>query len=176
MRTITVKGVGMVSAKPDLITVGITVKSKRRGYSEAFKRSKEKIESIEKAVLEAGFSKSDLKTSDFDVNVVERSIEDGHGNWREIFDGYCCTHKLKLEFDFDTDKLGEVLANFAKCEGRPNFDIRFTLKDKTKIMNDLLAGATDDAKLKAQAICVASGVSLGELVTINYAWTGVDIF
>ena len=176
MRTITVRGVGKASVKPDLIVINISIESKRREYSEAFKRAGEKIEALRQAIINSGFDEKDLKTTDFKVDTVEKDTKDRYGNWQSVFDGFRCSHKLKLEFDFDTEKLGKVLDNLSKCDGRPNFKINFSLKDPSVISDELLISATENAKNKAEVICKASNVELGELLSINYNWTDVNIF
>lgn len=40
--------------------------------------------------------------------------------------------------------------------------------------NELLANAVTDAKAKADVLSKASGVSLGEIITIDYSWAEID--
>ena len=55
MRTITVKGVGNVSAKPDYITISMTVESVDNNYDKAMDGAARRIESLKAAAVSAGY-------------------------------------------------------------------------------------------------------------------------
>lgn len=47
MRTITVRGVGNVSARPDYITISMTIESIRKDYDEAMRDASERISKLQ---------------------------------------------------------------------------------------------------------------------------------
>ena len=51
MRTITVRGVGNVSAKPDYITISMTIESIRKDYDGAMKDASERISKLQDVSL-----------------------------------------------------------------------------------------------------------------------------
>ena len=61
MHTITVKGIGKASVRPDCIQIDISLNSKRKSYQEALKRAEEKIGAVKQAVKNAGFEDDALK-------------------------------------------------------------------------------------------------------------------
>ena len=39
----------------------------------------------------------------------------------------------------------------------------------------MLKSAAENAKAKAEILCLAAGVKLGEIITINYTWGEIDV-
>ena len=57
MRTITVKGVGNVSAKPDYISISMTVESVENDYDKAMDGAARRIENLKAAAVSVGYEK-----------------------------------------------------------------------------------------------------------------------
>ena len=57
MRTITVKGVGNVSAKPDYISISMTVESAENDYDKAMDGAARRIETLKAAAVSVGYEK-----------------------------------------------------------------------------------------------------------------------
>lgn len=175
-RFITVKGIGKVSAKPDLIELELTLSRKNMDYNKTMKVSTEAINTLQEAVMSLGFEKKDLKTSDFRVNTSYESVQDSRNNYKQVFDGFVCTHSLKLEFDFDMKKLSDVLSTFAECSAKPEFSVNFSIKDKAAVSEALLVNASNNARQKAEILAKASGVTLGQIITIDYNWGELHLY
>ena len=73
MRTITVRGVGNVSAKPDYITISMTIESIRKDYDGVMKDASERISKLQDVAVSSGYTKEDLKTTSFNVMRTEQS-------------------------------------------------------------------------------------------------------
>ena len=65
MRTITVRGVGNVSAKPDYITIAMNIESIRKDYDGAMKDASERISKLQDVAVSSGYTKEELKTTSF---------------------------------------------------------------------------------------------------------------
>ena len=52
----------------------------------------------------------------------------------------------------------------------PKINIDFTVKNPAAVNELILQDAAANAKRKAEILCAASGVKLGELVCIDYNW------
>ena len=50
------------------------------------------------------------------------------------------------------------------------------MKDSSAVCGELLKSAVKNAKEKAEILCSASGVKLGELVSIDYNWGEIDLY
>lgn len=176
MRTITVKGIGAVSVKPDLIVLRLSMETAEYEYDAAMKAAAEKIDFLNKALEAAGFEKKSAKTADFRVRADYDRLNDGKGNYTSVFMGYKCRHKLKIEFDFDTKRLAKALSEISKCIAKPEISIDFTVKDSSAVSGELLKAAAKNAREKAEILCAASGAKLGELLSIDYNWGELHLY
>lgn len=176
MRTITVKGIGAVSVKPDLIVLGLSMETAEYEYDAAMKAAAEKIDFLNKALEAAGFEKKSAKTADFRVRADYDRRNDGKGNYTSVFMGYKCRHELKIEFDFDTKRLAKALSEISKCIAKPEISIDFTVKDSSAVSGELLKAAAKNAREKAEILCAASGAKLGELLSIDYNWGELHLY
>lgn len=175
-RLITVNGIGNVNIKPDLIIINMELVSHKYDYEETMKLATDSVSKLEKAIEEAGFNKKELKTTSFNIRTSYKSYYDENKNYKNKFDGYICEQGLKLQFDLDMQVLSKVLTAITKSGVEPRLNIRFSVKDKDKVNEELLINATENARRKAEVLAKASKVNLGKLVTINYNWSEVGIY
>ena len=175
-RLITVKGIGNVNVKPDLIIINMELVSHKYDYEETMKLATDSVSKLEKAIEEAGFNKKELKTTSFNIRTSYKSYYDENKNYKNKFDGYICEQGLKLQFDLDMQVLSKVLTAITKSGVEPRLNIRFSVKDKDKVNEELLINATENARRKAEVLAKASKVNLGKLLTINYNWSEVGIY
>ncbi len=169
-RTITVKGVGKVSASPDNIEISITVSSVNKNYKTAVDTANKKLSALRDALEKTGFERERLKTVRFDVHAVHK-----YKNSENVFVGYSVDHSLSLELDMDKELLASTIDALSGCDADTNFNIRFTVKDKDALKSKLLRAAAENARENALILCEASGVTLGELIKINYSWSELNI-
>ncbi len=175
-RIITVKGIGRISAKPDYAVLSMTLESKHEDYDKAMETASGNIQSLNDALYGAGFEKGAVKTAKFDVRTDYKQVKDCDGNYHSVFCGYEVTHDLKLSFDFDMGRLSRALSAIAECPSHPQLSIAFTVKDAAAINEEILRSAAINAKRKAEILCEASGVEIGDLIEINYNWDELNIY
>lgn len=174
-RTITVKGMGRVTTSPDYVVISMSLTAQENDYEETMELAAKKIEYLNASLEEIGFEKKSVKTTNFNVRTDYERVKDRNGNYKSVFNGYICSHRLKVEFDFDTKRLAQTLYAISKCLAEPEISISFTVKDPSAVNKELLKSATINAKEKAQILCEASGVELGQLLTIDYNWGELNI-
>lgn len=170
IRTITVKGVGTATVKPDYVVLTLSIEAKNTDYNAAMQKAAYKIERMQTAIMGIGYEKSDLKTTSFDVRADYENQEERNGNYKSVFAGYVCSYRLSLSFDFENVRLAETLTTISTCEANPELRIAFTVKNPAEISETLLRSAVENARKKAEILCSASGATLGELLTIDYNW------
>jgi uncharacterized protein YggE len=124
---------------------------------------------------ELGFSRSDLKTTYFNVDTKYESYRDKDKAWKQRLVGYEFEHRMKIEFPSDNKRLGQILYALAHCRVAPEFSIEYTVADVEKCKNELLGKAISDSKEKAAVLTNAAGVALGDIINIDYSWAEVDI-
>lgn len=175
-RTITVKGIGKVSARPDYVILTMKLESKDTEYDKAMDIAAKQLSQLNDSLASIGFEKDAVKTTNFNVHTDYDSYKDKQGNYQRVFSGFVCSHQLKLSFDFDMKRLSQALAAVASCLAHPELSIAFTVKDPTAVNDALLQEATINAKKKAELLCEASGVKLGQLFMIDYNWGELNIY
>ena len=166
-RTIKVKGMARAKFPPDSITVALTLEAADRDYQKTLDLAAEKLEKVQMAAAEAGFEKKELKTSDFNVTDEYEYVQSGTNGNKRQFIGYKCSHRLRLEFDMDMERLGKALAALSECEADSGFHITFGVKDTGTLKNQLMAQAVRDAAEKAEILAKAAGVKLKEITAIS---------
>lgn len=175
-RTITVKGMGRVTTTPDYVVISMSLEAHEQDYEATMELAAKKIEQLNTSLEEIGFEKKAVKTTNFNVRTDYERVKDRNGNYKSVFNGYICSHRLKVEFDFETKRLAQTLYAISRCLAQPELSISFTVKDPSAVNKELLKSATINAKEKAQILCEASGVELGQLLTIDYNWGELNIF
>lgn len=175
-RTITVKGVGKASAKSDYVVLSMSLQAHHMNYEKTMEEATEQFDQLKKSLVSIGFDKESIKTKSFDVRVDQNQVKDKNGNYKYVFNGYIVSHTLKVEFDFDSKMLSYALNAVATCLANPQLTIAFTVKDATAINEMMLRSATANAKRKAEILCDASNVKMGQLLSINYNWGELNIY
>ena len=175
-RQISVKGIGSVSAKPDLVVILMNFDTSDKDYPKTMSRAAKELDALKNAIKGIGFDPADLKTTDFSINSEFESVKDQHGDYKRIFRGYGARHCLKLEFDFTMPKLSETLFAISNCPTKPEFSIKFSVKDKNAVSEELLISATNNARAKAEILAKAAGVKLVELISIDYSWGELHLY
>ena len=173
-RTIKVTGKGVVKVKPDMIRIHMTLQDVQKTYDEAIQESARQVEVLKDSFEKIGFDRTDLKTLNFSVVTENESYQDKYKNWLRRFVGYKFSHSLKIEFDENNELLGKVLYALANASVKPEFRISYTVRDVEKAKNKLLKGAVVDSKEKATILTEAAGVTLGEIVAIDYSWGEIN--
>lgn len=162
MKTITVKGMGRVSVKPDLIVLSMRLETEDKEYDKTMQLADERIEQLNKSLEAVGFEKQAVKTTNFYVRTDYESIRDKNGSYKSVFKGYVCSHNLKVEFDFDTDRLAKALSAISACVAKPEFSISFMVKDPANISAELISidynwgeiNVNSDTEYKIESRCM----------------------
>lgn len=95
MKTITVKGVGKASVKPDLIVISMRLETEDKEYTTTTLAAAQRIDALNKSLEEIGFGKDALKTTDFSVRTVYESVREQGGNYKSVFKGVCVQSHFK---------------------------------------------------------------------------------
>lgn len=177
-RTIHIKGTGSATAVPDYVIITMELQAQHMEYVQAMRIGSQQVAMLQDAVCEVGFSVDDLKTTAFSVDAEyesEERRENGRTTYHRLFIGYVCKHSLKLAFDFDTERMEKAITAIGDCLSQPEISIAFTVKNKQAMRDQILESAAQDARHKAEILCKASGVALGDLLRVEYSWDEINI-
>jgi hypothetical protein len=174
-RTITVKGTGRVSAKPDLVVIEMNLETTKRDYAQTLELATAELDSLRTALVAVGHDDKALKTASFNIQTKYESYKK-NDEWKQRFVGYTCTHGLSLEFDLDMPTLGRTLGAITECKAAPRFNIQFSVKDPEAVKEQLLENAVRNAAEKAKILAKAAGVNLGVITHIEYSWGDLRLY
>ena len=168
MKTIRVTGTARLSLRPDVTVVTMTLQGTAPEYSEALNRASRDARTLQDVLERLHFKREDLKTISFFVNTEYEGYEES-GVWKQRFTGYRFEHMLKVSFDSENERLGEVLTALANSAVSPMLQLSYTLKDPETAKKALLAEAVADAREKALLLAEASGAKLKELQSVDHS-------
>lgn len=173
-RTIRVTGKGRLSVRPDTTRLILIMEGIQATYDRALEQSAAMTEELKKMFAGLGFQKDDLKTLAFHVNAEYESYQDRDKSWKKRFEGYKYIHRMKVEFPADNKRLGQILYTLGHAAVRPEIQIEYTVAEPEKCKNELLAAAVADSLKKADVLTKAAGVTLGDIVNIDYSWAELE--
>ena len=166
-RTIKVTGTASITGSPDWVVILFNINSSDYYYTKSVEQLAKQTEALKRDLMEAGFEKDALKTSSFHIGTDYEWV---NNNSKKVFRGYVASHSLKIEFSFDKKVLNNLLNILGETRSEANFNIQFTIKDTEALKELALAEAVKNSKKKAELLTEAAGVSLGELLKIDYSW------
>ena len=175
-RTIKVTGRGKVTVKPDVIQLNIRMEEIFPEYEKTLNASGERTEALRAALAKAGFEPKDLKTTYFNISTEYEGYYDEHNNWRNKFIGYKFNHSLYIKFANDNELLGKAFFALANSGVKSELSVSYTVSDPEPAKDELLRSAVKDSRTKAAALAEAAGVSLGEIMNIDYSWGEINIW
>lgn len=176
MKTIKVTGCGRIKIQPDLVRLLLTLNDTKKTYDEALRKSSEMTAELQEIFGKLGFGKTELKTVHFNVDSYYEGYNDKNGIWKQRFKGYSFVHQMKLEFPVDNERLGKILSALAGSNVHAEFRIQHTVRDVEACRNELLGKAVADARVKAEVIAAAAGVTLGMISGIDYSFGTMEIY
>ena len=159
-----------------MIRLDIIANEVCKEYDEVIEESALCIKKIKETVERAGLNVKELKAVKFDVDSKYESYRDKNGNYKSRLVGFQYTQKFYIQFPNDNIQLGKILYELSHCDVNVEFSIKHTVKDITVVKNELLAKAVQDSKIKAEILSKASGVTLGDIINIDYSWGEVEIY
>lgn len=166
-RTITVSGQSKLTIPPDSIAINMTLTTLKEEYNEAIEAAGEDLNELRKCLNSVGFTKEEIKTTDFQVNTRYENVKDNNDNFKRVFKGYEVINRLRVEFPEDPIKLAKVLNSLSFCSAKPEFSISYEIKDKKEFEERLIQAAIIDATSKAEKMVATAGVKLGKLIKID---------
>lgn len=169
--TIRVNGQAIEKATPDLITVYFNVDTKGNTSKEAEGANSFIVSKLKDYIIALGFSEEDIKTENFNIYPeydYNYPIYD-YADEKQKITGYRATHSLKVQFSTEEkDKIGSVIdagASAGAGINYINFELSPSLEQQYKTA--AIKTASEDAKVKAEAIASGFNKKIGRLVSVS---------
>jgi uncharacterized protein len=167
-RMIRVQGRATVAAEPDLAVLTFEVEAKNRDYEHCVTTLNQRVENLRREIEMTGVERKRLKTTQFGVDTDYEWV-----NNSRVFNGYKAKHHLRLELPLERELLNQVVGKVAESVSEAEMDISFGVKDEAALKQRVLEAAVAMARQNADTLARAAGVTLGEILDIEYGWTEV---
>jgi uncharacterized protein YggE len=161
-KTITVTGNGSVTTVPDRATFGFTIETRAKTATAALTQNSNDATAVIAALKATGVPAANLQTSQ--VSLMPQSSQDG-----TTIVGYVASNSVTVRTPLaNAGKIVDAAVGAgANGVSGPSLDVA----DQDTLYRDALHKAVDDAKLKAQSLADAAGLSLGGALTISEGGT-----
>ena len=162
-RTIHVTGSGSVTGEPDIATLNVGVSVERETVAEAREEAASAMTALIASLQANSIAEKDIKTENFSIYPQYDYVE----NVRTLR-GYRVNNTVRAKVR-DLATLSEVIDDAAAAGGNSIVinSIQFMIDDTTPLQTEARSLAVEDAEAKAQTLAEASGVRLGEPITIT---------
>lgn len=157
-KTITVTGNGSITTVPDRATFGFSIDTRAKTAAGALAQNSADAAAVIAALKAAGVTSANIQTSQ--VSLMPQTSQDG-----TTIIGYAASNSVTVRTALG--QAGKIVdtAVGAGANGvsGPSLDV----SDQSALYRDALHKAVDDAKLKAQSLADAAGLSLGGVQSIS---------
>ena len=162
-RTITVTGTGLVTLTPDIAYINIGVHSQDASASVALTDNSTKAQAVMDVIKAAGVADKDIQTTNFSVYPQQQYDKDG------LMTGiiYMVENTVYVTVR-DLTKLGSLLDATVHAGANTINSISFDVADKTGALSQARLAAVTDARKQADELTGATGVTIGDVLTISY--------
>jgi uncharacterized protein len=169
-RSLTVTGTGRTTLTPDLAYVNIGVHSENASVSEAMAANKSQTQKVVDAIKAQGVDAKDIQTTNYNVYPMQKSGPNGEAQGQV----YSVDNTVFVTVR-DLNKLGGLL-DAAVQNGANNINgIQFDVADKTTALSSARKDAVKNAADLAKELADASGVGLGQILSISVNTSNVPL-
>ncbi len=157
--TITIDGVGKVTAKPTLALVQFGVVTQGATAAAAQRDNSSKMNAVIQAMQELGVKKDDIETSGYYLNPNYNYDKSPY-----TIIGYSVNQNVSAKVR-DFEKIGQVLERGVALGINQVNTVQFSIDDPTSLRDDARMKALEDARKKADALAKALDVDVVRVVS-----------
>lgn len=163
---IIVQGKGVEYFTPNEIILNINFYVKGNSYEEVLNSGVSSVQNfVNEIILKNGFTKEDMKTRSF---IVKEEMKYDNITKKHTPDGFSFNQYAMMKFDYDKEKLANIMEQLSRLTNAPACHVDFGVKDEKECKRKILAKAYEDAKLQAEAIAIASGKTLKQCAKVDF--------
>ena len=163
-RTLVVSGTGEVDLTPDVAYINIGVHTERATATEAVSANNDQTQQVVNVLKGSGVDAKDIRTTNFSIypNTQYDQQTGKPATTTYVVDNtvYVTVHQL--------DKLGDLLDATVQAGANSINSIQFDVADKSSAIKQARDKAVIDARVQAQDLAAATGVTLGDVQTISF--------
>lgn len=164
---IAAEGMAKVSAKPDIASFTLTLRTEASTQEEAQTKTSEREQAILTYLAEQGVEEKDIKTGYYDLSPryeyeMDTKCNTSYCPGKQIQVGYQVSQTITVTVR-NLDKAGELVAGVGARGAEIVSQLTYKVDDPSKLKEEAITRAIEDAKTKAKARAKALGVRLGTL-------------
>jgi uncharacterized protein YggE len=164
--TVTVSGVGTVTAAPDMAEITSGVVTQAPSAAGALAANSQAMEKVLQSLAALGVAARDIQTTGISVSPQRRVVR-GEGRPPEIV-GYEVTNQVRVKVR-DLGRLGRVLDEQVAQGANSVYGIRFGLADPAPLLDEARKRAMADARRRAELYAAAAALKIGRVVAVQEA-------
>ena len=163
-RSITVTGVGSVTAKPDFATVTLMLTSQNNTAQTVFAQSDESASRLMKSLSDAGVAPEDIEQRTFALNPTYDYSGGGGASPKLVGYHMMATYQVKVR----NLKTLPVVLDAGTQAGANNMTIEgYDVSNKEKLKSQAVKMAIEDAREEAGRLAKEMGGALGEILSVS---------
>lgn len=166
-RQLTVRGEAEISVPANQLRLDMGVISSAKTVDQAMVDNKQRMQKIEKVLLDTGLSKQEYQTSHFQIypNWASQPADASTG-WQTYITGYTVINKFRVK----TNKLelaAKIIDRGSKAGANSIDGITFDLSDPEKHKDKAIRLATHNAIKDAKALADSASLQLDQILSIS---------
>jgi len=166
--TISSQGSAEIKTMPDIVAVYLSIETNASDATTAKDKNANISEDVTTALLKLGLERKDITTQSYNIYEEFDWTDEGR---KSI--GWKASNQLKVELKSEkTDMAGDVIDAGVDNGARVSYiNFELSLTEENKYKAQALTLATQDAKVKAEAIATGLEKKLGDVVSVsNLGW------
>lgn len=160
-RSIMVRGTGIVSAKPDKVTIMISVITKDWIAKTASDTNAQIATKVQTALTEAGVATTDITTVDFSIDREESWV-----NGYQQIGKYRVRNTMKIVLH-EIEKASTIVDTAIASGATELNSLTFSVEDNAALIREARIKAVKEAEENASLLAGASGAKIGKVLNIE---------
>lgn len=161
-KSITVTGTGVIKVVPDIAYINVGITTQDVNVTDAIAQNSSQAQAIKDELIDFGIAEEDIQTSSF--SVYPQSNYDYQGNITSTT--FVVNNNVYVTVR-DLSTMGELLGKVTSSGANSIYGISFDVQNKSEALAQSRELAIDFARQQAEEVAAASGVKLGEILTIS---------
>lgn len=161
-----VEGEALEYVSPDQVILNIEFKKKGESYNAVLNEGIESVKTfIEQILIPNSIDKEELKTRSFTIE-EDKKYNNKLKKYEKV--GFLFNQEAVLRFNYDKILLAAIMISLSNLKNPPLCYVEFGLKDKKEVQKNILSKAYEAAKIKAEAIAIASKKKLKDCIKTEF--------
>jgi uncharacterized protein len=173
VRTLSVSGNGQAFLAPDIAYIYIGVHTEQPTAAEAVAENNTQTQALIAAIQEFGIDPKDIRTTNFSIWPMDRYDPATGAPTGEKT--YAADNTVYVTVR-DLETLGDLLDTAVQAGANTVNSVQFDVENKDEALKEARVDAMNNAKVQAQELADAAGLSLGEVQSISFVDNQYPIF